>query len=265
MDKMLRVYISPSSSPISQILENDFKNMLVECGSPKFFQKKYHNVNDILNDLKNEMNINIQIYNNNVLMFHPSGVKALIEFEIRRELDKYCLKINSPITKNTQICCILGCELNDKYCKTVDLNNFNLFYQYIKNVINGIYNYKVYIPYDCKFEKTVDIVDSMIMCEINRLTNILEDCGENILNKTDIHSQIDLWCLLKNWNGQQLKEHPGSNIIKNKIMSNIDEISDKTTYIIGTEPNYQNNDSLKKIIKMLNCEFTYWMFLVNSL
>lgn len=263
---MIRICTSPvCNTSVDKILENEFKNILVECSSPKFFLKKYHNVNDILNDLKYEININIQIYNNTVLMFHPSGVKALIEFEVRRENDKYCLKINSPITKNSKICQILGCELSDKYCKIVDLNNFNLFYRYIKNVLTGIFNYNGYIPYDCKFEKTVDIVDSMIMCEINRLTNILEDGEEYILNKSDIHSQIDLWCLLKNWNGQQFKEHPGSSIVKNKIISNIDEITNKTTSIFKTEPNYQTNDSLKKIIKMLNCEFTYWMFLVNSL
>jgi hypothetical protein len=260
MNNMLRVCISP----IDPTIDNEYLSMLIECRSPIFFIRKYHNIVDILNHLQNKDVYNIRVYKNNVIIFHPSGIKILLEFEIIRENDKYCLKINSPITKNQDICKILGSNPSDKYVKITDINNFNIFYCYIKNIIRNLYYYEGFIPYDNNLEKTIDMVNSMIICEINRLTNILEDVEDITHNKIDINNQIDLWFSLKNWNGDKNYGHPGIDGVKHKINSNIDEITNKITSLT-IDTNYFNNELTLNKIKMLNYEFNYWMFLIDSL
>lgn len=258
---MLRV----CKSPIDPILENDFSSKLIKCEIPKFFVKKYNNIIDILKDLHHQIDINIKLNKNNVLIFHPSGIKIILEFEIMSENNLCGLKINSPILKNKEICNILGYSTEDKYVKIVENHNFNIFFTYIKNVLITLYNYNGYIPYDVNLEKTIDIVNSMIISEINRLTNIIEDEEDDIFKKTDINNQIDLWFNLKNWNGQNYMGHPGINGVQYKISSFIDEITNKIINIITYDTDYLNNELTKKKIKMLNFQFNYWIFLLDSL
>lgn len=261
MDKMIRV----CKSPIDPILQSDFSSILIDNRSPKFHQKKYNNIIDILKDLYQKINVNMKLNKNNVLIFHPSGIKIILEFEIMSEDDLRCLKINSPIVKNKEICNILGCSPEDKYVKTVENHNFNGFYDYIKSVLTGIYNYNGYIPYDVNLEKTIDMVNSMIICEINRLSNIIEDEDQDIFKKRDFNNQIDLWFNLKNWNGQNYPMHPGTSGVQYKISSYIDEITNKIINITTYETDYLTNESTKKKIKMLNFQFNYWIFLLDSL
>ncbi len=260
MDKMIRT----CNSPVNFILNNDFKSMFVECRSPKFYVKKYNNIIDILKDIHQNIDVNMKLYKNNVLIFHPSGIKIILEFEIMSENNFSCLKINSPIFKNKELCNILDCSPQDKYVKIVENQNFNIFYSYIKSILTGIYNYNGYIPYDINLEKTIDMVNSMIICEINRLSSIIEDEDKDNL-KNDMYNQIDLWCNLQNWNGQKYSLHPGINGVKYKISSHLDEISNKIINIISNEHDYMYNESTKKIIMMLNFQFNYWIFLLESL
>ncbi len=240
----------------SELDENEIDNKYMS------FLKSFKNVNDILIAVKNELNINFYILRNTVLMFHPSSVKILLEFEVLRKDNKYCMRVNSPIMRNENICKIFGCDRNEEFVKTVPIENFYLFYNYIKNVIKGLYQYEGFIPFDNSIELSVQIVNSIIQCEVNKLYGKLED-DNDYYNKNLINAEINDWLSIINWEGSGNILNIKNENIKIKILDFIDQITYKIMELTSNNSNL--NESIKRKIKTLNIEFNYWMIILNNL